>query len=165
MTLERATKMATYANLIEQAIHGRSGAGVSCSPYEQELLASTGKGRPASITIANRVLGLPFSLKTVAHPVKDLLEASTNLLPSLRMAPPAGGTSASNGREGKRWDTALGRFRVDKGSDSSIVTEYSSVTLEQEGPGGAQFTDGLPLDGETSPMSGGSSWWHECSVV
>jgi hypothetical protein len=62
-------------------------------------------------------------------------------------------------------DTSFGRFRADKGSDSSIVTEYSSVTLEQERPGGAQFTDGLPLDGETSSMSGGSSWWHECSVV
>lgn len=62
-------------------------------------------------------------------------------------------------------DIAFGRFRVDKGSDSSIVTEYSSVTLEQERLGGAQFTDGLPLDDEMSPMIGGSCWWHECSVV
>lgn len=54
-------------------------------------------------------------------------------------------------------DIVSGRFRVDEGSDSSIVTEYSSVTLEQERPGGAQVTDGLPLGGETSPMSGGSS--------
>lgn len=95
--------MATYANLVEQAILGPRGAGVSRSPYEQELLTLTGKGRPARITIANRVLGLSFSFKTVAHPIKELLEASTNLLPSLKMAPPAGGTSASNGREGKRW--------------------------------------------------------------
>jgi|HubBroStandDraft_6_1064221.scaffolds.fasta_scaffold4313837_1 hypothetical protein len=50
-----------------------------------------------------------------------------------------------------------GRFRVDEGSDSSIVTEYSSVTLEQERPGGAQVADGLPLGGEASPMSGGSN--------
>jgi hypothetical protein len=62
-------------------------------------------------------------------------------------------------------DIVSGRFRVDEGSDSSIATEYSSVTLEQERPGGAQVTDGLPLSGETSPMSGGSSSWHECSVV
>jgi hypothetical protein len=61
-------------------------------------------------------------------------------------------------------DIASGRFRVDKGSGSSIVTECSSVTLGQERPGGAQLTDGLPLGGETSLMSGGSSWWHECSV-
>jgi len=62
-------------------------------------------------------------------------------------------------------DTVSGRFGVDEGSDSSIVTEYSSVTLEQERTGGAQITDGLPLGGETSLMSGGSSWCHECSVV
>ena len=62
-------------------------------------------------------------------------------------------------------DIASCRFRVDEGSDSSIATEYSSVTLEQERPGGAQLTDGLPLGGEMIPMSGGSSWWHECSVV
>jgi hypothetical protein len=62
-------------------------------------------------------------------------------------------------------DITSGRFRVDKGSDSSIVTVYSSVTLEQERPGGAQVVDGLPLGGETSPMSCGSSGWHECSVV
>jgi hypothetical protein len=103
MALERATKIAAYANLVEQAILGPSGAGASCSPYEQELLASTGKYRPASITIANRVLGLPFSFKTMAHPVKELLEASTNLSLSLRIAPLAGDTFASNGREGKRW--------------------------------------------------------------
>ena len=52
-------------------------------------------------------------------------------------------------------DIASGRFRVDKGSDSSIVAECSSVTLEQESPGGVQFTDGLPPGGETSLMSGG----------
>jgi hypothetical protein len=62
-------------------------------------------------------------------------------------------------------DIASGRFRADKGSDSSVITEHSSVTLEQERPGGVQFTDGLSLDGETSPISGGSSWWYERSVV
>jgi hypothetical protein len=100
MVLERAITTAAYVNLVEQAILGPSGAGTSCSPYE---LTSTGKGRPASITMTNRVPGLSFSLKTVAHPVKEWLEASTNLSPSSRIAPPAGGTSASNGREGKRW--------------------------------------------------------------
>jgi len=54
-------------------------------------------------------------------------------------------------------DIVSGRFRVDEGSDSSIVAEYSSVMLEQERPGGAQVTDGLPLGGQTSPVSGGSS--------
>jgi hypothetical protein len=53
-------------------------------------------------------------------------------------------------------DIAPGRFRVDEDSGSSVVTEYSSVTLEQERPGGVQVTDGLPLGNETSPMSGGS---------
>jgi hypothetical protein len=54
-------------------------------------------------------------------------------------------------------DIVSGRFRADEGSDSSIGTEYSSVTLEQERPGGAQVTDGLPLGGEACPMGGGSS--------
>ena len=62
-------------------------------------------------------------------------------------------------------DIASGRFRVDKSSDSSTVTEYISVTLEQERPDGTQFADVLPLGDETSLMSGESSWWHECSVV
>jgi len=48
-------------------------------------------------------------------------------------------------------------FKVDEGSDSSIATEYSSAMLEQERPGRAQVTDGPPLGGETSPMSGRSS--------
>jgi hypothetical protein len=92
--------MAAYTNLVEQAILGPSGAGTLCSPYE---LTSTGKGRPASITMANKVSGLPFPFKTAAYPVKELLEASTNLSPLLRIAPLVGDTSASNGREGKRW--------------------------------------------------------------
>jgi hypothetical protein len=54
-------------------------------------------------------------------------------------------------------DIISGRFRVDEGLDRSVVVEYSLVTLEQERPGGAQVTDGLPLGGETSPMCGGSS--------
>ena len=54
-------------------------------------------------------------------------------------------------------DIVSSGFRVDEGSDSSIATEYSSVMLEQERPGGAQVTDGPPLGGEASPMSGGSS--------
>jgi hypothetical protein len=103
MALERAGIMAAYANLVEQAILGPCGAGGTHSPHEQELLASTGKGRPAGIIIANGMPGSPFSFKTVAHPVNESLEASTDLSPSLRIAPPAGGTSASNGREGKRW--------------------------------------------------------------
>jgi hypothetical protein len=103
MVLERAIVMATIANLVEQAILGPYEAAASISPHEQELLTSTGKGRPAGIIIANRMPDSLFSFKTVAHPVNESLEASTNLSPSLRIAPPAGGTSASNGREGKRW--------------------------------------------------------------
>src|SRR5947209_6495945 len=90
MALERAAKIATYANLVEQVILDLSGAGASCSPREQELLASIGKDRPASITRANRVPGLQFSFKTVTHPVNELLEASTNLSSLLRIIPPAG---------------------------------------------------------------------------
>jgi hypothetical protein len=103
MALARAKTMAAYANSVEQAILGPNGAGASCSPYEHELLTSTGKGRPAGIITANRVLDSPFSFKTMAHPVNGLLEASTNLPPSLRIAPPVGGTSANIGREGKSW--------------------------------------------------------------
>jgi hypothetical protein len=44
MALERARVMAAYANLVEQAILGPCGAAATCSPHEQELLASTGKG-------------------------------------------------------------------------------------------------------------------------
>jgi hypothetical protein len=103
MALERARIMAVFANLVEQAILGPCGAAASFSPHEQELLTSTGKGRPAGIITANMIPDSPFSFKNVAHPVNESLEASTNLSPSLRIAPPAGGTSASNGREGKRW--------------------------------------------------------------
>src|ERR1700739_345177 len=98
MARERARVMAAYANLVEQAILGSCGAVASCSSHEQELLASTGKGHPCGIIIDNRMPGSPLPLKTVAHPINESLEASTNLSPSLRIAPPAGGTSASNGR-------------------------------------------------------------------
>jgi hypothetical protein len=50
-------------------------------------------------------------------------------------------------------DIASGRFRVDKSSDSSTITEYISVTLEQERPDGTQFADVLPLGDETSLMN------------
>jgi len=103
MVLERARVLAAYANLVEQAILGSCEAAASCSSHEQELLASTGKDRPAGVIIANRLPGSPLSFKTVAHPVNESLEASTSLSFSLRIASPAGATSASNGREGKRW--------------------------------------------------------------
>src|SRR4051794_26012631 len=103
MALQRASKIAVFVNLMGQAVLDPSGAGASCSLHEQKLLTSTGKSRPAGIVIANRVPGSSSSIKTVAHSVNDSLEASTNLSLLLRIAPPAGDTSASNGREGKRW--------------------------------------------------------------
>jgi hypothetical protein len=95
--------MEAYTNLMEQAILVPNGANASCSPHGLGLFTSRGKDHPAGGIIANRVPGSLSSFKIAADPISKLLEASTNLSPSLRIAPPAGDTSAGNGRESKRW--------------------------------------------------------------